>query len=284
MIARLLIGLLTLALLLPVNIFAAISYVSGPPANCAGSGATMSCSFPTGTVTAGDLFVICLGSKQTDSAMTAPTDAFGGTWLSVTNGVGSSTNGEAYAEDAGDTSATVFYKVATGSESSGSATVGHSGGTFNVAYGSIAQFSNGTGAWSVAAAQGADNTKDTSWSTGTMTGLSTAGDVTTNDLVVHCSARNINSGGASSEAITQTGVTFGAASEKQDNASTSGNNVGIVLSTHPVTAGPSSAAPSVTFTTAANQMGGTVVIRLREVSAVLPIPQSFGSILGTVLK
>lgn len=236
----------------------AIAFVA---AGAAATGTTsLSIAFPAG-ISAGNLLAIAVANKYPANGPATPTD-----FIAPSDNQGSGGQG-ASGGDAGNVYATAFYKVATGSES-GSVTVGIASG--NSAIGRMFAYSNATGLWSVACTFGADNTADTSWS---VTGGADPG-VTTGDVVLAISAINGADGTqqAASQAITQTGITYGAMTERQDSGTSAGDNSHLVVSEHPVTSGTSSDVPVYTFTAdttigANAPAGATVLMRLRESSA-----------------
>ncbi len=263
MILRLLISLL-LSLALASPSWARIAFDSG---GAVGTGTTsLTLAFPA-TVTTGDLLALCVTNKYPTNGPTLPTDAFGGVWVAPTNGQASGGFGIDGA-DLGHVYSTWYYKLATGTET-GNLTV--TVGSGNSSAGKIQRYRNGTGSWLAAAANGAANLSSLSWS-------ATAGtdpDVTTNDMVVTCSGSYTDTSTFTVEALSQTGVTFGTMVERIDVAVTDGDDMRIVSSEHPVTAGPSSAA-DLTFTATASALtgGSTAFLRLREVASTV----TFGSI------
>jgi hypothetical protein len=271
---------LLIALLLPVPSWAAVSYVGSGASTCQTTGASMNCAFPA-TIAANDLIVGCFAFKKNSSTtIGTPTDAFGGSWVAPSNNIGVSTSGEAYGADGtGDVQTVVFYKVATGTEDGGNAAVGTSGANFNVVQGALYQFTNATGLWTVAALSGGNTTKGTSLSSVATPDPT----LVANDIVFHCGSRSINAANASSEALSQSGATFGAASEKSDNGSALGLDVGIIVSTHPVTT-PGTGDITVTWTSGTSTNASASLLRVSEASAAAATTPSSLGFMGTIIK
>jgi hypothetical protein len=266
--------------------WAAVSFVAS---GTIGSGTTTATPKASATVNSGDLLIACVGNKNTDHTPGTPTDAFGvgadgNNWQTLSNNQAISTNGETPADpDAGDVIMTVFYKVANGTEDSGNVSVVCT--SCNVNTSQVFTYSNATGLWNVAAAQGVDNTKHTSISVASMTGLSTNGDIASGDMVVACSARSVIAGiAASAEAIATASVTYAANTEDWDGGTSFGNNVYGVGSHQAATAGSSTAGPTYSYTVGNSSINATVLIRLREVSAAATYIQGNQDAIGIILK
>ena len=265
---------LLLCLLLPVQSWAAVAFVNNGAA--AGQVSTVSLAFPA-SITAGNLLVVCVGNKYPTNGPALPTDAYGGTWVAPSNNQGSGDPGDGPGVDVGAVYGTVFYKVATGSET-GNLSVVATGS--NSIYGFIAQYTNATGVWDLAAANGGDASSGTAWSAT----MGTDPGIVGSDIVVACSGKNNDAASATVEALAQTGVTFGAMTERLDNGTSQGDDSGAVFSEHPVTSITTPSGSVVyTMTTAANTAGGTTILRLRE-SAASTVLQSPSGYLGGIIK
>lgn len=118
--------------------------------------------------------------------------------------------------------------------------------------------------WDLAAAVGSDNTAGTGWSITTDTGL----DVRSGDTVVVCNGTNGNGPLFSGDAITQSGITFGATTQRGFGGPSTPDVTSIVVSDAIATAGISSSAVMFAMTassaTAVSPAGASVVVRLRE--------------------
>lgn len=225
-------------------------------AGAAASGTTAPApAYPAG-LTSGDLLVLVVANKYPNNGPSTPTD-----WTLASNAQGSGGSGAAGA-DSGNVYCTVFYKESDGTET-GTLTL-----TITSANSSIARmfaFSKSDCDWNIAAANGADTSAGTDWS------VTAGGDpgVTTADMVLAASAINFANGSSiwSSEAIAQTGVTFGAMTERQDSGTGTADNVHLVVSEHPVDSGTGSAAPVFTMTASTSgangPAGATVFFRMR---------------------
>ena len=219
-----------------------------------GSGGTTSVSVPyPAVVQAGDLLVAVVGNRPNANT---PDDISGWTKVSATGGAGAEGAGT------GTIRGTIFYKEASGSES-GNLTVACTSGTSM--FGRMFRFTKLRGhiGWSVAPVSGSDNSAGTSWS-------ATAGSdpgFSADDLLLCCSINSEDTARAASEAVSATGVTFATMTELQDSGITTGNDLGMIVSLHPATAGPSSAAPVFTMTmsgtNSANSAGVTWFVRVR---------------------
>ncbi len=231
----------------------------------AGAGASGSTSlslpYPTGII-AGDLLVVAIANKYPANGPTTPS---GDGFSFPTNGQGTGGAGAA-GNDAGSTYATVYTKVADGTET------GNLSVTLTSANSSRGRMflyrASPTNTWSVAAANGGDNTAGTSISVtcGTDPGF-LAG-----DMAIAVFASNTDARTHASQAIAATGISaWGTVAERDDAAGATGQDVRLVVSEHPVTAGTSSAAPVYTCTasgtTADQNAGGGVILRLRSASS-----------------
>jgi hypothetical protein len=256
-----LIGALLFFLLLPVQSWAAVAFAD---ISAAASGAGSAAPAYSASTANGDLLVICLAHKY-PAASTPTTPA---------NWTAPGTN------DQGETAATIFYRVASaGCCTSGTETVTITSGNAADAY--MVRFTNATGVWDVAAASGGDASRGANWSAA----MGTDPGITTNDMVVVCSARSEGSViSASAEALTAASATFGSETERGDQGTSTGDNVGIVVSTHAVTGGPATGNATYTFTSATSSSGGTAILRIRESSAAPAAVGGSSGALGIILQ
>ena len=222
-------------------------------AGTVGSGGTTSVSVPyPAIVQAGDLLVAVVGNRPNANT---PDNISGWTKVSATGGAGSEGAGT------GTIRGTLFYKIASGSES-GNLTVACTSGTSM--FGRMFRLTCiSPYAWDVRTESGSDNSAGTSWSATAANDPGIAG----NDILLCCSINSEDTARAASEAVSATGVTFATMTELQDSGITTGNDLGMIVSLHPATAGPSSAAPVFTMTmsgtNAANSAGVTWFVRVR---------------------
>lgn len=229
---------------------------------------------PAGIV-AGDLLVLVVGNKHPPNGPTTPAG-----WTLVTNGQGLGglgTNGG----DRGPVYSTIFVKIALGTET------GNLSVTLTSAVGAIGRMFRYTkttaAAWDYAATNGADSTAGTDWS---VTGAADPG-ISSGDLVIVGSVVNSNRMDDPDpwtlESVAATGATFGAATERQDSRTSAGNDLALIVSDHPVTAGTATAAPVFTMTgapagrvTVNTPTGPSVFLRIRESNANLGITKTNG--------
>ena len=220
-------------------------------------------AYPTG-ITEGQLLVLVLASRPNTSTFTTPSG-----WTlqdTATGGAGAEGAGT------GTVRCTVFTKIADGHEQGSLSLVLTSGTSVG---GAIFRVTRGGGKrFDVAVATGSDNSAGTTWS---VTFGSDPG-VTAGDLVFVASAGSEDTATQASQALAQTGVTYGAMTERIDAAITTGNDLRLVLTEHAITSGTSSAAATYTMTVsgtnAANQAGASIMIRVRQVDAAIKMQAS----------
>lgn len=217
-------------------------------------------AYPAG-ITAGQLLVMVVGNRPNASTVTKPTgwEDFSGS-NTATGGAGSEGAGT------GTMRVTMFYRIADGTET-GSVTLSIGSGTsvsaciFRVTRGLAKQFS-------LALATGADSSAGTAWS---VTFGSDPG-VTANDLVYVFSVSSEDTASFASEALSQTGITYGTMVERLDQNVTTGNDQRLVVAEFPVTSGTSSAAATYTMTASgtnsANAAGVSMMLRIRQIDQV----------------
>jgi len=243
---------------------AAVTFQSaGAIAYSASGGTTVAPAYPT-PLAAGDLLVLIIGMKPSTAnggTVTTPTG-----WTPIASLTGAGGYGTTLAADTGNTNLFTYYHVSDGTET-GTLTV--TIGTNNISWAQIYRISKTLAAWDVAGATGSDTTGDATVSIafGSNPGV-TAGDFI---LGAMCIPTDVTTPAQfSAEAFTQTGVTFGAATEISEPDSTTGNQIGGFVVRAAVTAGTGSANPTMTATaagTVTNVRGPGVFIRIREVNA-----------------
>lgn len=227
---------------------------------------------PAGIV-AGDLLVLVVGNKHPPNGPTTPAG-----WTLVTNGQGSGGLG-ANGADSGPVFSTIFVKIALGTET------GNLSITLTGAVGAIGRMFRYTktlaSAWDYAATNGADSTAGTDWS---VTGAANPG-ISGEDVIIVGSVVNSNRMNDPDPwtlaSVTATGATVGAATERQDSSTASGNDLALIVSEHPVTAGTATAAPVFTMTGSpigrvrvTTPTGPSVFLRIRESKALLDITKN----------
>ncbi len=269
-----------LAILLTLSIASpSWAAVSGAAASTSTSGiGSISAQTYPSTVNANDLLYLCVAYKYADTA-SVPVPLASHNWLTLSNNTGSGDDGASNGADVGDAAVTLFYKVAVGTEAGTTFSIATTNSNTSTAI--VGRFTNATGIWDVAAAQGGDSSSGTSWSAA----MNVDPGIVGGDMVGACSGRNGDAGLASVEALAQTGVTFGAMTERFDGGTSAGDDVGIVLTDHAVTSITTpSGTPTYTFTNSTANVGGTVILRVREMSAANPSITSGNDFLGVILK
>lgn len=222
---------------------------------------TLTLAYPAG-ITAGQLLVICICNKYPPNTPTTPVAAG---FILAANAQGTGGSGAA-GIDTGTVFTTVYYKIAAGTET-GNLAITVTGN--NAAIGRIFRYTNATGNWDVSAANGADNTAGTAW----LTTMNVNPGLTTGDWAIVASGINTDAYTYSAQAPAEASTTFGATVERQDSGTTSGQDCALVVTDTPVTAGTSVNPPTYAMTssgTAANNpAGSSVMLRIREVAAVV---------------
>lgn len=234
--------------------YAAVAF--GAAGNATTGTTSLSVPYPTG-IAAGDLLILVVGNKYPTNGPTTPSG-----WTLA--GQGSGGLGTAGA-DSGQVYNTIFVKQALGTES-GNLTV-----TLTAANTSMARMFRyikaAAASWNYAATTGSDNTAGTTWS---VTGAANPG-IISGDILIVGSSLNGNRVTQWTESVTATGATFANAAERNDSTSGTGDDMGLIVSEHPVTAGNATAAPVYTMTgangnpNATSPTGASVMLRLREV-------------------
>lgn len=211
------------------------------------------------SIAAGNGLIACIVNKYPAAPPTKPDG-----WDAVTNGQASGGSG-ASGIDSGDVIVTVWTRTADGTESGTNLTVEIPSG--NSAFGTISRYTKTLATWSYAASNGTDTSVGTAWS---VTAAADPG-VTAGDILYTCSGSNGNVANFTTEAMTQTGITFGAETELREGNPGDGDDSTMVVSNHVVSSGTSSAAPVFTMTGSATSgstpAGATVFLRIREAAA-----------------
>lgn len=224
--------------------------ISFGAAGTVGTGSTsLTPAYPAG-LASGNMILMPVASKYPANSPATPSG-----WTLVGQGSGGA---GAAGSDSGTMYITVYSKISDGTES-GTVTVTITSG--NSAVGRMFSYAKTAGTWNVAMVSGADSTAGTDWSA---TGASDPS-VVTGDWMVCASAANGANGSAiaSLQALTQTGITYGAFVERSDSGTGTGDNCHLVVTDHAAT-GTSGAAPVHTWTsTMASSAGATAFVRLR---------------------
>lgn len=243
----------------PVPVGASVTEVYGTVTfgaigTAANGGTSVAPSYPSG-ITSGQYLTCQVSSGATNSE--TPTTPSGWTLLAT----GASTDGT-YGVDTGPRRMTVFGKIADGTES-GTLTVSiTNGGTCR---GSIIRWTKaGSGAWVVSAQGGDDSTSGTGFSA-TFSSMNW----NTGDATLVAVGQRVDTVTQSSQSLTASGVTFGAITNRESTAVTTGNDHRHVVDTLAAVTGTSNvnAAPTWSYTGSAACSGGAVVVRLREYTA-----------------
>lgn len=205
------------------------------------------------SISAGNLLVLTVVNKYPAATPSTPDG-----WTLIGSASGGAGDSGA---DTGQVLVTGWYKIAAGTES-GTVSVTITGG--NSSLGVIVKFTNATGFWGIGYTSGADETAGTAWS---VTCSSDPG-VTAGDMIYAVSGVNSDAYGYGSEAITQTGITWGTQTEIGELQTNNGDDIDSFYSHHTANSGTSSAAPVYTATAAGSATyapaGATLLIRLRE--------------------
>jgi hypothetical protein len=242
----------------PVGAPAAASVTFGAAGT--GAGGTTSCapSYPSG-ISASTSVLYCFITGRSNTADTAPTMPAG--WTSV----GSLEGGTGtWGVDTGTRRVHVFKKDTVDGTETGTVTVSLSGTTANTLRASIVRFEVPAGhTISHEFASGADTSNGTGYSATSSANM----DFQANDLLAIVTAQNIDTGTATSRAVSCTDVTFGTLTNRADTAVTNGNDHRHIINTVPVSSVTGSPDNAVTFsyTISANGSGPTGFLRLRSV-------------------
>lgn len=244
-----------LSILIILSLFApdiSLATISFGTAGAAVTGSnSLSVPYPA-SISSGDLLVLLVGSVYTGKVSTTPSGFTAPTPYFTLNASDLST-------------VSVYYRVANGTES-GNLSVTISGGSPTSSIGIMLRYTCSTNCtWSTSAVGATDTTAGTSWSAATTTDPG----VTAGDWVVVASATQLDVT-ASAEAITQTGITQGTVTERNDSNIPGGDPFSFIVSDHVADSGTSSAGPTYTMTiTNGGNDGATHFLRIREIAGVV---------------
>jgi len=237
-----------------------ISQGTTPTGTGTGTGTTSVTPALPGTLANGDIVLIYVGNKPDTSTPTTPAN-----WnLAGTIAGGTGSQGI----DTGPVRTTVFWRIKDASWSTMPA-ISITSNSSAVAQAFV--YRNASGLWDIAASGGADTTTGTAWSVTTAADPGfAAGDWA---FVASTLPTDVGAGAQfASESISATGISvWGTMTERAEQNTSSGNDLGGFVFDRPVTTGTSSAAPVVTATasgTTTNVAGTSLVVRLREVTAI----------------
>jgi len=255
---RCLVILVVMAIFLSYQNAANATVAYGSRGNAASGTTSLSVPYP-GSIAAGDLLILIVGNKYPTNGPATPAN-----WTFVANGQGAGGLGSA-GTDSGQVYNTIFVKEALGTESGNlSVTVTSA----NTSMARMFRYTKTAGTiWDYAATNGSDNSAGTAWS---VTGAANPG-ITSGDLLIIGSSLNGNRVSNWTESISAAGATFGAVTERNDSTSNTGDDMGLIVSEHPVTAGTASAAPVFTMAgasgsaNATSPTGASAILRIREV-------------------
>lgn len=221
----------------------------------AGSGTT-SCTpaYPTG-ITAATSKLFCAVTGRSNTANTVPTMPAGWTRIGgLEDGTGT------WAVDTGPRRVNFFQKDVTDGTETGTVTVSLSGTTANTLRASIFRIEVPSGYLvDVALGTGADTSNDTSYSAASSTSL----DLDADRLLVLATAQNLDTGTATSRAVSASGITFGTLTNRADTAVTNGNDHRHIVNSVPVSSGSGTVAPTFSYTVSAAASGPTAFLVLR---------------------
>ncbi|NUP36027.1 MAG: hypothetical protein HOY76_03130 [Streptomyces sp.] len=255
----------------------AISYIGiGALSNHAD---TITPAYPAGA-TVGRLAVLQVVSAHTDESI--PTTPSGWNLAGTVSG-----GGGVFGAAAGPRRLTWFTRVLLGSDTAPSTRI-PSGSAGSLICGRILVLdrSAGTG-WRWAVTFGEDTTSGTGFSAVASTALTWAA----GDFAVLGYAVSVSTASATAEAVTATGITFGAVTERADDSVTDGHDARLVAATCSVSSGSGTQAPTVAATLAAAAVGVASVLRIREASASIAAtaqtafpPRNLASVTGMLAE
>jgi hypothetical protein len=245
----------------------------GTVAYSAQNGTSVAPSYPA-SIAADDVLVLIIGQKPSTANSGSVTTPTGWTLRESITGQGG--YGATLGIDTGNTNLFIYTKdTVTGSETG---TLSVTVGTNNVCWGAIVRIpGGGSTSFSVGSA---DGTRDTAPTvnvafTVNLTNGGTATDFQSGDMAIWamCIPTDVTTPSQfSAQSITATGATFGTAAELAEPDSGTGNDIGGYIARALVTAGSSTAAPSVTVTatgTVTNVRGPVALLRIRDTTQIL---------------
>ncbi len=243
---------------------------AGTEAYSTSGGSSVAPSYPA-SLASGNGIVLIVGQKPSSAnggTCTTPTGFY--RWAEITGATDGDTGGytTTLGADTGNTNLFVFFKQSDGTETG---TLSVTVGTNNICWGVMYRVTKASDCgWLLGSTTG----KDTTGSGNVSVTFAADPGTALNDVIIaaFCQPTDVTTPAQfSAEALTQTGVTFGTITEDLEADSSVGNDIGgYVVHCRP-TAGPSSAAPSMTATaggTNTNVRGPAVFLRLRADQAL----------------
>lgn len=218
---------------------------------------TVTPAYPVGA-TVGRLAILqVVSARSTD---TTPSTPSGWTLAGSSSG-----GGGAFGLDTGPRRLTWFVRILAGSDAAPTTAIA-SGDTGSLIAGRIVVLSRSAGTgWRWATTFGEDTTAGTGFSALCTDARTWA----VGDMAVLGYGIRSDAGSLTAEAVTATGVTFGAVTEQADDAVTSGHDARLGIATTSVTAGSGTQAPTVAATLAVAHTGVAGVLRIREATATI---------------
>lgn len=217
---------------------------------------TTSCTpaYPTG-ITAATSKLFCAVTGRGNTADTVPTMPAGWTRIGgLEDGTGT------WGVDTGTRRVDFFQKDVTDGTETGTVTVSLSGTTSNTLRASIFRVEVPSGYLiDVDLGTGADTSNDTSYSASSSTSVA----LDANRLLVLATAQNLDTGTATSRAVSASGITFGSLTNRADTAVTNGNDHRHIINSVPVSSGSGTVAPTYSYTVSAAASGPTAFLVLR---------------------
>lgn len=214
--------------------------------------------------TAGQLLVLAVISAHPNES--TPSTPSGWTLAGTLSG-----GGGTFGAGTGPRRLTWFVREATGGDVGPTTSIpSGSAGSFIAGRMHILSRSAGTG-WRWVVTSGQDTVSGTGFSVATADAVTWAA----GDFVLMGYAVNVSTAAMTAESIAATGVTFGSATERPDDAVTTGNAGHLTVASNSATAGSGTQAPTVAATLSAAATGVGSVLRIREASSdVNATPQS----------
>jgi hypothetical protein len=246
-----------------------IFFAAGVTVFSAANGTAVAPGWPSTGDGLGDYYdVVGVGMKPgvaNGGSITAPSSP----WASLAALTGAGGYSTTLGADTGNCNLWVYGRVSDGTTTSTLSITVAEGGANGVAWAKIMRFKKPPGTtWSAAGVTGSDTTAGSVSVTFGSNPTIVAGDMT---VVMMCIPTDVNTAGSrwSAEAVTATGCTFATATENEEFASATGNDIGGVACYAQCLTGPASAAPVFTATagtTSTNYRGPAALIRLNAVA------------------
>lgn len=222
--------------------------------------------YPTSSLApaAGNLMVICVADKYG-----VPDTPSG--WTAVANYTAVGGFGSA-GQDSGNCQVTMFIKEAVGGET-GNVNINITGAGGCIA--AMALFSKDSSkTWDFVCSSGGYNRTSADPASWVVNG-NAAISIMANDVLLSACGLNTDNISVTNEAIAATNKTIGTHTERCDNGTPNGDDVKLIIATHVVSAGTdTNETPTYTMTCGASSTnypaGGTVMLRLREITVVKP--------------